>query len=82
MRRHLAGSRHRRGAMPLEEVARGSALEFRPHEFVKTELDEVTATYGVASPSELREARKAVKDHLGWVIEKVYELPAEHPVEP
>jgi len=71
-----------RGAMPLEEVARGSALEHRSHEFVETDLDEVTTTYGIAGPSELREAREVVKDHLSRVIEKVSELPSDHPAEP
>lgn len=71
-----------RGAMALDDIAEGSALEYRPHEFHKTDINEVVATFGMPDAAQMREARKAVKHHLAQVIKRVAVSPAEISLEP
>jgi hypothetical protein len=66
-----------RGAMPLDEISEGSALAELQHHFIEVSAEEVTDTFGIPTPTDLREARRALKDHFSRVLEKVAELPAE-----
>jgi|31_taG_2_1085359.scaffolds.fasta_scaffold00014_37 hypothetical protein len=66
-----------RGAMPLEEISKGSALEHSPHRFSEVEIDEVTATFGTPTPGDMRIAKRVLKDHLSRTLEKVQEVSPE-----